>query len=161
MVGTHFITLLILATHGCNSQLTNALNILVAEDNDFNAKLLEQLLVRRGHRVRLASDGRVALSPGGGTPSTLLLDIPHARTGMGFRSFRQFESAKQSADEHLHLVPWPTAVAHKEGLRKPLLCRPVRQMISLPSRFRFRISGRRLTGSWVRGRRPAAQDRAC
>jgi CheY-like chemotaxis protein len=39
-----------------------ALNILVAEDNDFNAQLLEQLLMRRGHRVRLARDGRNALS---------------------------------------------------------------------------------------------------
>ncbi len=38
------------------------LHVLVAEDNDFNAQLLEQLLVRRGHSVRLASDGRKALS---------------------------------------------------------------------------------------------------
>jgi PAS domain S-box-containing protein len=38
------------------------LRILVAEDNEFNAQLLEQLLVRRGHRVRLANNGREALS---------------------------------------------------------------------------------------------------
>jgi two-component system sensor histidine kinase/response regulator len=38
------------------------LRILVAEDNEFNAQLLEQLLVRRGHRVRLAYNGREALS---------------------------------------------------------------------------------------------------
>src|SRR5262249_46215936 len=38
------------------------LSILVAEDNEFNAQLLEQLLERRGHRVRLASNGREALS---------------------------------------------------------------------------------------------------
>jgi CheY-like chemotaxis protein len=36
--------------------------ILVAEDNEFNAQLLEQLLMRRGHRVRLANNGREALS---------------------------------------------------------------------------------------------------
>src|ERR1700730_6895134 len=41
---------------------TGPLDILVAEDNDFNAQLLEQLLVRRGHRVRLANNGREALS---------------------------------------------------------------------------------------------------
>jgi CheY-like chemotaxis protein len=41
---------------------SNPLNILVAEDNEFNAQLLEQLLVRRGHRVRLANNGREALS---------------------------------------------------------------------------------------------------
>ena len=38
------------------------LSILVAEDNDFNAQLLEQLLVRRGHRVQLAGDGQKALA---------------------------------------------------------------------------------------------------
>ena len=52
------------------------LNILVAEDNDFNAQLLEQLLVRRGHRVRLASDGRKALSLAEeGAFDLLLLDV--------------------------------------------------------------------------------------
>jgi CheY-like chemotaxis protein/HPt (histidine-containing phosphotransfer) domain-containing protein len=34
----------------------------VAEDNEFNAQLLEQLLGRRGHRVRLANNGREALA---------------------------------------------------------------------------------------------------
>jgi PAS domain S-box-containing protein len=38
------------------------LRILVAEDNEFNVELLEQLLVRRGHRVRLANNGQEALS---------------------------------------------------------------------------------------------------
>jgi CheY-like chemotaxis protein len=41
---------------------SNVLRILVAEDNEFNAQLLEQLLLRRGHRVRLANNGREALS---------------------------------------------------------------------------------------------------
>jgi CheY-like chemotaxis protein len=44
------------------SPLTGALRILVAEDNEFNAQLLEQLLLRRGHWVRLANNGREALS---------------------------------------------------------------------------------------------------
>src|SRR5207248_305264 len=38
------------------------LRILVAEDNEINAQLLEQLLARRGHRVRLANNGREALA---------------------------------------------------------------------------------------------------
>ncbi len=38
------------------------LRILVAEDNEFNAQLLEQLLVRRGHRVQIANNGRDALA---------------------------------------------------------------------------------------------------
>jgi PAS domain S-box-containing protein len=38
------------------------LNILVAEDNEFSARLMEQLLTRGGHRVRLATNGREALA---------------------------------------------------------------------------------------------------
>ena len=38
------------------------LHILVAEDNEINAQLLERLLARRGHRVRLATNGREALA---------------------------------------------------------------------------------------------------
>jgi PAS domain S-box-containing protein len=45
-----------------HSSATTQLRILVAEDNEFNAQLLEQLLERRGHRVRLASNGREALA---------------------------------------------------------------------------------------------------
>src|SRR5262249_60854459 len=53
-----------------------ALRILVAEDNEFNAQLLEQLLLRRGHRVRLANNGREALSLAEkGAFDLLLLDV--------------------------------------------------------------------------------------
>jgi len=38
------------------------LHILVAEDNEFNAQLMAQLLARRGNRVRLATNGREALA---------------------------------------------------------------------------------------------------
>ena len=31
--------------------------VLVAEDNEFNSQLLEQLLGRRGHKVQLAKNG--------------------------------------------------------------------------------------------------------
>src|SRR5260370_13816902 len=61
---------------------TTQLRILVAEDNEFNAQLLEQLLLRRGHHVRLADNGREALQVLGNrdlksaTPfDLLLLDI--------------------------------------------------------------------------------------
>jgi PAS domain S-box-containing protein len=58
-----------------------SLRILVAEDNAFNALLLEQLLGRRGHRVRVATNGREALallgisSPQTGDPSSLTSDL--------------------------------------------------------------------------------------
>src|SRR5262249_43279041 len=38
------------------------LHVLVAEDNELNFQLLELLLVRRGHRVRVAINGREALA---------------------------------------------------------------------------------------------------
>ena len=38
------------------------LRILVAEDNPFNQQLVEHLLRRKGHDVRVASDGREALA---------------------------------------------------------------------------------------------------
>ena len=38
-----------------------SVHILVAEGNDFNAQLLAELLVRRGHRVELVRDGESAL----------------------------------------------------------------------------------------------------
>jgi|GEM_PF-358008 len=50
--------------NGSASSLSSSrsLRILVAEDNDFNSQLLEQLLVRRGHAVRVANNGREALA---------------------------------------------------------------------------------------------------
>jgi PAS domain S-box-containing protein len=52
------------------------LRILVAEDNEFNSQLLEQLLVRSGHNVRLANNGRESLTLlEEGVFDLLLLDI--------------------------------------------------------------------------------------
>jgi CheY-like chemotaxis protein len=54
------------------------LNILVAEDNEFSAQLMQQLLGRRGHRVRLATNGPEALALAlaeQGVFDLLLLDI--------------------------------------------------------------------------------------
>src|SRR5262249_58900574 len=44
------------------------LHVLVAEDNEFSARLLDQLLGRRGHRGRRAGKGPAGrpLAPGGG-----------------------------------------------------------------------------------------------
>jgi PAS domain S-box-containing protein len=73
-----------------------SLRILVAEDNEFNVQLLEMLLARRGHRVRLASTGTetLALARQGGF-DLLLLDI-HMPELDGFgvaRAIREWERA--------------------------------------------------------------------
>lgn len=90
------------------------LSILVAEDNEFNVRLLEQLLVRQGHQVRLASDGRQALELLGiaELPATaplatefdlLLLDI-HMPELDGFQVIRLIRQHEQAAGGHLPVI---------------------------------------------------------
>ena len=80
------------------------LNILVAEDNDFNAQLLEQLLVRRGHRVQLANDGRKALSLAEeGAFDLLLLDV-HMPELDGFQVIQAIREKERTAGGHLPVV---------------------------------------------------------
>ncbi len=89
------------------------LRILVAEDNPFNAQLLEQLLVRRGHRVRLASNGREALAlTKAGNFDLLLLDM-HMPELDGFQVARAVRAVEQAAGGHLPIIAL-TARARKE-----------------------------------------------
>src|SRR5208283_3838019 len=95
------------------------LNILVAEDNDFNAQLLEQLLVRRGHRVRLASDGRKALSlVEEGAFDLLLLDV-HMPELDGFQVIQAIRDRERSMGGHLPVIAL-TARARKEDRERCL-----------------------------------------
>src|SRR5262249_6296750 len=74
--------------------------ILVAEDNEFNAQLLGQLLVRRGHRVRLANNGREALSLAEeGVADLLLLDI-HMPELDGFQVVRAVRDRERTTGGH-------------------------------------------------------------
>jgi signal transduction histidine kinase/DNA-binding response OmpR family regulator len=80
------------------------LRILVAEDNEFNAQLLEQLLVRRGHRVRVANNGREALSLAeGGAFDLLLLDV-HMPELDGFQVVRAVRERERAAGGHLPII---------------------------------------------------------
>jgi PAS domain S-box-containing protein len=80
------------------------LRILVAEDNEFNAQLLEQLLVRRGHRVRLADNGREALGLAGeGAFDLLLLDV-HMPELDGFEVVRAVRERERTAGGHLSVI---------------------------------------------------------
>jgi two-component system, sensor histidine kinase and response regulator len=89
------------------------LHILVAEDNDFNAQLLEQLLGRRGHRVRLASDGQKALSLAEeGAFDLLLLDV-HMPELDGFQVIQAIRERERFAGGHLPVVAL-TARSRKE-----------------------------------------------
>ncbi len=83
------------------------LRVLLAEDNDFNAQLIEQLLVRRGHHVSLAQNGREALAMlRDSTFDLLLLDI-HMPELDGFEVTqeirrRENETSRPSAGRRAH-----------------------------------------------------------
>jgi CheY-like chemotaxis protein len=85
----------------------------VAEDNEFNAQLLEQLLARRGHRVRLAGNGREALALAEGDAFDLLLLDVHMPELDGFQVVRAIRERERSAGGHLPVIAL-TARARKE-----------------------------------------------
>jgi two-component system sensor histidine kinase/response regulator len=81
-----------------------ALHILVAEDNEFSARLMEQLLARRGYRVRLATNGVEALALAkGGVFGLLLLDI-HMPELDGFEIIEAIRDRERTAGGHLPVI---------------------------------------------------------
>jgi two-component system sensor histidine kinase/response regulator len=96
-----------------------SLHILVAEDNEFNAQLLEQLLVRQGHRVRLANNGRaaLALAEEGGF-DLLLLDV-HMPELDGFQVIQAIRERERSGAAHLPVIAL-TARSRKEDRERCL-----------------------------------------
>jgi CheY-like chemotaxis protein len=95
------------------------LRILVAEDNELNAQLLQQLLVRRGHRVRLANNGREALALAEeGVFDLLLLDV-HMPELDGFQVIQAVRERERSAGGHLPVIAL-TARARQEDRQQCL-----------------------------------------
>ena len=111
---------------------TASLHILVAEDNEFNAQLLEQLLLRRGHRVRVASNGREALPLAqDGVFDLLLLDV-HMPELDGFQVVSAVRERERTTGKHLPVIAL-TARSRKEDRQRCLaagmddfLSKPVR-----------------------------------
>ncbi len=80
------------------------LRILVAEDNEFNAQLLEQLLERRGHVVSLARDGLEALARIEAVSFDLLLLDVHMPRLDGFGVIRAIRDREASKGGHLPVI---------------------------------------------------------
>ena len=108
------------------------LHILVAEDNELSAQVLEQQLIRRGCRVRLAGDGReaLALAEAGGF-DLLLLDV-HMPELDGFQVVRAIRERERTTAGHLPVIAL-TARSRKEDRERCLaagmddfLTKPVR-----------------------------------
>jgi CheY-like chemotaxis protein len=95
------------------------LRILVAEDNEINAQLLERLLARRGHRVRLVNNGReaLALTEEGGF-DLLLLDV-HMPELDGFQVIQAVRARERSVGGHLPVIAL-TARARQEDRERCL-----------------------------------------
>jgi CheY-like chemotaxis protein len=89
------------------------LRVLVAEDNEFNAKLMQQLLGRRGHRVRVASNGRDALALANDHPfDVMLLDI-HMPELDGFQVVKAIRERERTTGGRLPIIAL-TARSQKE-----------------------------------------------
>jgi PAS domain S-box-containing protein len=96
-----------------------SLRILVAEDNEFNAQLLEQLLGRRGHRAQWASNGREALRLLEEAPFDLLLLDVHMPELDGFQVVRAVRERERATEGHLPVVAL-TARSRKEDRERCL-----------------------------------------
>ena len=101
----------------------NTLHILVAEDNELSAEVLEQVLIRQGHRVRLASNGReaLALADAGGF-DLLLLDV-HMPELDGFQVVQAVRRRELTATGHLPVIAL-TARSRKEDHAGALPSKP-------------------------------------
>jgi PAS domain S-box-containing protein len=108
------------------------LRILVAEDNEFNAQLIEQLVIRRGHQVTLATDGRQALALAERQPFDLLLLDIHMPEVDGLQVAQTIRAKERTSGGHLPVVAL-TASSRKEE-RERCLAAGVDDFLSKPIR---------------------------
>jgi len=95
------------------------LRILVAEDNDLNVTLLKQLFARKGHRARIAGDGREALALAtSDTFDVLLLDI-HLPEMDGFAVAQAIREQERGSGKHVPIIAF-TARSGKQDREKCL-----------------------------------------
>ena len=111
---------------------TASLRILVAEDNEFNAQLLEQILLRRGHDVRVAGNGREALALALGRDFDLLLLDVHMPELDGFQVVSAVRERERTSDRHLPVIAL-TARSRKED-RERCLAAGMDDFLSKPVR---------------------------
>src|SRR5262249_41082700 len=95
------------------------LHVLVAEDDEFSARFMEQLLARAGHRVRLTTNGREALRLAEERIfDVLLLDI-HMPELDGFGVIGAIRERERTAGGHLPVIAL-TARSGKEDRERCL-----------------------------------------
>ena len=108
------------------------LRILVAEDSEFNSQLMEKLLIKQGHVVRLVNNGREAAALANAADFDLLLLDLHMPEMDGFEVIRTIRAREQINGSHLPVVAL-TARSRKEDRERCLnagmdefLAKPIR-----------------------------------
>ena len=89
------------------------LRILVAEDSEFNAQLMERLLMKRGHSVRVVSNGRETLTLATAADFDLLFLDVHMPELDGLQVIRSIREQERSTGSHLPVIAL-TARSRKE-----------------------------------------------
>src|SRR5207245_1757885 len=85
----------------------------------FNAQLMEKLLVKRGHAVRLVGNGRDALTLASAADFDLLLLDVHMPELDGFQVIRAIRERERAAGSHLPVIAL-TARSRKEDRERCL-----------------------------------------
>jgi len=80
------------------------LRVLVAEDNDFNAELVRELLRRRGHRPHIVATGNEALASLEAQQFDLLLLDLHMPGLDGFQVIERVRAKERAAGGHLPVI---------------------------------------------------------
>jgi len=102
-----------------SAPLPRTLRVLVGEDNDFNAQLLKQLLLRKGHRVTLAKNGVDVLAQLRELSFDLLLLDLHMPEADGFRVIASIRAAEAGGAARLPVIAL-TARSRREDRQRCL-----------------------------------------
>ena len=81
-----------------------SLRVLVAEDNEFNSQLMQELLARRGHQVQLAKTGKETLRLLEAAAYDLLLLDVHMPELDGFQVIRVIRERERATGAHLPVI---------------------------------------------------------
>jgi two-component system, sensor histidine kinase and response regulator len=83
---------------------SRALDILLAEDDEFSARFMQHLLARHGHRMRLTANGREALSLAENDDFDLVLLDIHMPELDGFDVVKRIRERERASGGHLPVI---------------------------------------------------------